>query len=120
MSGFGGWTRGGSDVNQMPHPSRLRGPGFLQTAFEREQSKLLATLRSSDNIVHDGDRGDNNEEHSIAVFKHYLPTRYTVDKAAALDITGQTSDSIDPVPRVGLLLSPCHRCPRNTEGNKDT
>jgi hypothetical protein len=91
------WTRGGSDVNQMPHPSRLRGPEFLQTTFELEQNKLLATLRCSDSIVHDGDRGETNEMHFTEVFRHYLPARYTVDKAAVLDGTGRMSDSIDLV-----------------------
>lgn len=84
-------------MNQIPHPSRLRGREFLQTAFELEQSKLLATLRSSDPIVHDGNRGEVNEEHFIETFRHYLPKRYTVAKASVLDATGQISDSIDLV-----------------------
>ncbi|MCP4902050.1 MAG: hypothetical protein GY906_34220 [bacterium] len=84
-------------MNQTPHPSRLKGQQFLQTAFQLEQNKLHATLRASDCIAHDGDRGEVNEGHFIEILRRYLPGRYTVDKAAVLDSTGHASDSIDVV-----------------------
>lgn len=79
------------------HLSNTRGKEFLQRAFASEQSCLVAKLRSSDRIVHDGDRGEVNEQHFIDVLRHYLPNRYTVHKASILDSDGQISDSIDVV-----------------------
>ncbi|WP_024336406.1 DUF6602 domain-containing protein [Desulfotignum balticum] len=84
-------------MSSSPHPSRLQGEEFLQTAFQREQEKLFVNLHSSDPIVHNGDRGEVNEEHFADAFRHYLPARYTVEKAAILDSEGNTSDSIDLV-----------------------
>lgn len=80
-----------------PHLSNVRGTEFLQRAFASEQTCLAAKLRSSDRIVHSGDRGEVNEQYFIEVMRHYLPNRYTVDKAAILDSDGQVSDSIDVV-----------------------
>ncbi|WP_010583109.1 DUF6602 domain-containing protein [Schlesneria paludicola] len=79
------------------HLSKLRGMEFLQRAFASEQSCLVAKLRSSDRIVHDGDRGEVNEQYFIEVLRNYLPNRYTVHKATILDSDGQVSDSIDVV-----------------------
>src|SRR5436305_796688 len=79
------------------HLSNARGKEFLQRAFASEQSCLVAKLRSSDRIVHDGDRGEVNEQYFIDVLRHYLPNRYTVHKASILDSDGQISDSIDVV-----------------------
>lgn len=79
------------------HLSKTRGMEFLQRAFASEQSCLVAKLRSSDRIVHDGDRGEVNEQFFIEVLRNYLPNRYTVHKATILDSDGQVSDSIDVV-----------------------
>jgi hypothetical protein len=79
------------------HLSKIRGMEFLQRAFASEQSCLVAKLRSSDRIVHDGDRGEVNEQYFIDVLRQYLPNRYTVHKATILDSDGQVSDSIDVV-----------------------
>jgi hypothetical protein len=79
------------------HLSKTRGMEFLQRAFASEQSCLVAKLRSSDRIVHDGDRGEVNEQYFIEVLRNYLPNRYTVHKATILDSDGQVSDSIDVV-----------------------
>lgn len=79
------------------HLSKTRGMEFLQRAFASEQSCLVAKLRSSDRIVHDGDRGEVNEQFFIEVLRNYLPNRYTVHKATILDSDGEVSDSIDVV-----------------------
>lgn len=79
------------------HLSKTRGMEFLQRAFASEQSCLVAKLRSSDRIVHDGDRGEVNEQYFIEVLRNYLPNRYSVHKATILDSEGQVSDSIDLV-----------------------
>src|ERR1700722_5447074 len=79
------------------HLSNVRGKEFLQRAFASEQACLVAKLRSSDRIVHDGDRGEVNEQYFIDVLRLYLPNRYTVHKASVLDSDGQVSESIDVV-----------------------
>src|SRR3954467_9697482 len=79
------------------HLSKTRGMELLQRAFASEQTCLVAKLRSSDRIVHDGDRGEVNEQYFIEVLRNYLPNRYTVHKATILDSVGQVSDSIDVV-----------------------
>ena len=81
----------------MSHLSKLRGKEFLQRAYAGVQDALAAQIRSSDHIVHDGDRGEVNEQYFIDVLRKYLPNRYTVDKATVLDSEGQVSDSIDVV-----------------------
>lgn len=79
------------------HLSNTRGKEFLQRAFAGEQQALAAKLRSSDHIIHDGDRGEVNEKYFIEVLRNYLPDRYTVHKASVLDSDGEASDSIDVV-----------------------
>lgn len=70
---------------------------FLQEAFNSEQQCLEASLRSSNRIRHQGDKGEVNEQYFIEFLRRYLPNRYTVDKAMVIDSHGATSDSIDVV-----------------------
>lgn len=70
---------------------------FLREAFASEQTCLVANLRSSSRIAHAGDRGEVNEQHFIDFLRHYLPNRYTVEKAIVIDSLGHVSDSIDVV-----------------------
>lgn len=70
---------------------------FLQEAFNSEQQCLEASLRSSNRIRHQGDKGEVNEQYFIDFLRRYLPNRYTVDKAMVIDSHGATSDSIDVV-----------------------
>ena len=70
---------------------------FLQQSFASEQVCLEASLRSSNRIRHQGDKGEVNEQFFIDFLRRYLPNRYTVDKAMVIDSKGNTSDSIDVV-----------------------
>jgi hypothetical protein len=70
---------------------------FLREAFATEQECLVPKLKSSNRIVHAGDRGEVNEQHFIDFLRKYLPNRYTVEKAIVLDSEGSVSDSIDVV-----------------------
>lgn len=70
---------------------------FLREAFSTEQACLVANLRSSKRITHNGDRGEVNEEHFIDFLRKYLPNRYTVEKACVIDSLGNVSESIDVV-----------------------
>ena len=74
-----------------------RNLSFLQNAFASEQECLIANLKSSNRIVHNGDKGEVNEKHFIDFLRKYLPNRYTVEKAIVIDCEGQVSDSIDIV-----------------------
>jgi hypothetical protein len=70
---------------------------FLREAFATEQECLIPQLKSSNRIVHAGDRGEVNEQHFIDFLRKYLPNRYTVEKAIVLDSEGNVSQSIDVV-----------------------
>lgn len=69
----------------------------LVEGFNLEQDCLRASLASSERIKHCGDRGETNEQHFIKFLRHYLPNRYSVEKATVIDSEGQTSESIDIV-----------------------
>src|SRR5690242_15085510 len=71
--------------------------GFLRQAFATEQDCLIANLKSSRRITHQGDRGEVDEQHFIDFLRSYLPNRYSVEKAIVLDSDGNVSDSIDVV-----------------------
>lgn len=86
-----------TEINDEYSDSDQHGLSFLQDAFASEQQCLLTKLASSRRIKHPGDRGETNEVHFIEALRHYLPDRYTVDKASVLDSTGEVSDSIDVV-----------------------
>lgn len=73
------------------------GAQFLKKAFATDQERLVANLKSSVRIIHDGDRGEVNEQYFIEFLRAYLPNRYTVEKAMVLDSLGNVSDSIDVV-----------------------
>jgi hypothetical protein len=70
---------------------------FLRAAFATEQECLVPKLKSSNRIVHAGDRGEVNEQHFIDFLRKYLPNRYTVEKAIVIDSNGDVSQSIDIV-----------------------
>lgn len=70
---------------------------FLREAFASEQECLVANLKSSFRITHDGDRGEVNEQFFIDFLRAYLPNRYTVEKAIVIDSNGAVSHSIDIV-----------------------
>jgi hypothetical protein len=70
---------------------------FLQNAFASEQKCLIANLKSSDRIAHNGDKGEVNEAHFIDFLTKYLPNRYTINKAMVIDCDGNVSQSIDIV-----------------------
>lgn len=69
----------------------------LIEGFNLELDCLRAALASSERIQHCGDRGETNEQHFINFLRHYLPNRYSVEKATVIDSEGQVSESIDIV-----------------------
>jgi len=89
-------------INEMPviesdGEAAPKNTKFLREAFATEQECLIPQLKSSNRIVHAGDRGEVNEQHFIDFLRKYLPNRYTVEKAIVLDSEGNVSQSIDVV-----------------------
>lgn len=83
--------------SEIDQTTEFCGMKFLQEAFASEQTCILSNLRSSKRVLHPGDRGEVNEQFFIEALRHYLPNRYTVEKASVLDCRGGVSDSIDVV-----------------------
>ena len=78
--------------------SKIDGKKFLQEAFQRQQKLLMEKFElSAVSITHDGKRGDVDEQHFIELLRCYLPHRYCVDSAIAIDNQGHTSDQLDVV-----------------------
>ncbi len=68
----------------------------LMKGLHDRVSQELQTARAA--IGHSGEKGDGSEKVWQQLFKTYLPTRYAVDKAAAvMDSNGDFSDQIDVV-----------------------
>ncbi len=84
-------------INETLDEDRVKPLSFLKESFATEQICLDANLRSSNRITHAGDKGEVNEEYFIEFLRHYLPNRYTVEKAIVVDCLGNVSDSIDVV-----------------------
>jgi hypothetical protein len=78
--------------------SKNEGTRFLQDAFALEQELLGVKLKfSNESITHSASKGEVNEDHFIGVLRRYLPNRYAVDRAIAIDSSGSTSDQLDVV-----------------------
>lgn len=78
--------------------STMNGRKFLQESFQKQQKLLMAELElSATSISHDGKRGDVDERYFIRLLRSYLPNRYCVDSAIAIDSHGHTSDQLDVV-----------------------
>jgi len=78
-----------------PRPAKA-GREFLRQALVDVEREFLATLeRTRRRITHDPTLGDAVEEAWIALLRAYLPARYRVAKAFAIDHWGQATDQLD-------------------------
>lgn len=83
-------------VNKAKLQSRKDGPGFLRGRLVDVEQQFRADLkRTKRAITHDGIFGDACERDWIELLKNYLPNRYSVAKAFAIDHKGKTTDSLD-------------------------
>jgi hypothetical protein len=71
-------------------------PIDLRRLFLGLQKQMIATLTTHrENILHPGSKGDASEFRWVKIFKRYLPKRYQVAKAFAVDSNGTISKQID-------------------------
>jgi hypothetical protein len=69
----------------------------MRKLFESLQQELDARLASSKSVQHPTDKGDISEEGWRQMLEAYLPMRYRVARATAVDSRGGVSDNIDVV-----------------------
>jgi hypothetical protein len=83
-------------VNRAKRQSREEGRGFLRQALiDVEQEFRQELTRNRRAITHDGVLGDAVEDAWLGLLRRYLPARYCVDKAFAIDHEGHTTDQLD-------------------------
>jgi hypothetical protein len=71
---------------------------LLTESFAIEQAVLRTQLElSTRSVTHRGVKGSVAEGHVIRTLRRYLPARYAVDGAIAIDSEGRTSDQLDAV-----------------------
>ncbi len=76
--------------------SARNGKQFLRERFIDVEQEFLALLRKNQReITHDGTLGDATEDAWIKLLRDYLPTRYKVAKAFAVDHLGNTTQQLD-------------------------
>lgn len=72
------------------------GRGFLREALVGVEQEFLASLKQTRRaITHDPTLGDAVEEAWISLLRKYLPNRYWVAKAFAIDHQGKATDQLD-------------------------
>ena len=69
----------------------------LANLFKNQQQKMKIDLETSSCMFHPVDNGDHSENTWIQFFEKYLPKRYKVAKATAIDSEGGSSDQLDIV-----------------------
>jgi hypothetical protein len=83
-------------TNKAKRASLANGPGFLKTALIEVENEFRSRLNQKrKTITHDGTLGDAVEDDWIELFRQYLPARYRVAKAFAIDHQGKTTDQLD-------------------------
>jgi hypothetical protein len=83
-------------MNKAKGQSVHRGKLFLKQRFIDVEEAFVADLRIRQKaITHSGTLGDATEDAWSELLKRYLPTRYRVAKAFAVDHLGSTTDQLD-------------------------
>ena len=83
-------------VNRAKKQSRESGKEFLRERFVDVETEFRDTLvRQQKAITHDGTRGEAAEDAWILLMRQYLPSRYRVARAFAVDHLGNTTDQLD-------------------------
>ena len=83
-------------VNKAKQQSDHDGIAFLRERLIEVEERFRLDLRQKrSSVTHDGTQGDAVEDDWIALLRQYLPTRYRVAKAFAVDHLGHTTDQLD-------------------------
>ncbi len=84
----------GKSPGKRPQPAT--GPDFLRKALIDVERRFLAVLEQKRLAInHNSTLGDAVEEEWIELLKEYLPARYRVAKAFAIDHEGNSTDQLD-------------------------
>jgi hypothetical protein len=71
------------------------GKAFLKERFIGVEEVFIANLKEKKGITHNSAMGDATEEAWIELLRKYLPARYEVAKAFAVDHLGKTTEQLD-------------------------
>lgn len=83
-------------MNTAKEQSENDGKAYLRDAFiDIEKAFIEELKRAQKQITHSGALGDAWEDAWIELLKKYLPTRYKVAKAFAVDHLGKTTEQLD-------------------------
>lgn len=83
-------------MNKAKNQSVRNGKLFLRERFVEVENAFIADLKfRQKGITHDGTLGDATEDAWIELLHRYLPTRYRVARAFAVDHLGNTTDQLD-------------------------
>jgi hypothetical protein len=83
-------------VNKAKEQSKKDGGAFLKERLIDVEDAFIENLkRQQKQITHDGTLGDATEDAWISLLRSYLPARYKVEKAFAVDHLGNTTDQLD-------------------------
>ena len=82
--------------NRAKRHSIQDGKSFLKERLISVETVFIEELkRYQKEITHDGTLGDATEDAWIKLLQRYLPARYQVAKAFAVDHLGKTTDQLD-------------------------
>jgi hypothetical protein len=83
-------------TNKAKELSERDGKAFLKERLIDVEDAFIHDLkRRQKSITHDGTMGDATEDSWIELMRDYLPARYRVSKAFAVDHLGHTTDQLD-------------------------
>jgi hypothetical protein len=83
-------------TNRAKKQSKTAGKSFLRERFIDVEEAFVGELkRRQKAITHSGTLGDATEDAWIELLERYLPKRYRVAKAFAVDHLGNTTDQLD-------------------------
>jgi hypothetical protein len=83
-------------VNRAKKQSATSGKAYLRERLLDVEATFVRELKNRQKaITHAGSLGDATEDAWIALLKNYLPARYCVAKAFAVDHRGNTTDQLD-------------------------
>ncbi len=83
-------------TNKAKKQSKTNGKAFLKERFVDVETAFVEELkRRQKAVTHSGTLGDATEDAWIDLLERYLPKRYRVAKAFAVDHLGHTTDQLD-------------------------
>lgn len=82
-------------TNKAKQQSEQDGKAYLKERLLEVEEAFIQDLKRCQKITHDPTMGDATEDAWIELMQQYLPVRYRVAKAFAVDHLGHTTDQLD-------------------------